>query len=134
MKKMPNVLLVLFSFFLFLSCSKSDSDSNTTLTGNWRVSYFFDSGKDETSDYTGYNFQFNTDATMTATRNAVTTHGTWSIISDDNHKKFVIVLSTTDKDLLELNDDWLLLSQTSNEIKLQDDNPSSNEQLTFTKQ
>lgn len=114
--------------------NNSGSVSGTVTSGTWRVSYFYDNDKEETSDYNGYSFSFNSDKTMSATRNSVTTTGTWNETTDDGLPRLVINLNTTDDKLIELNDDWVIDSKTSSEIKLKDDNPSRNEQLHFTKQ
>lgn len=114
--------------------NNSGSVSGTVTSGTWRVSYFYDNDKEETSDYNGYSFSFNSDKTLTATRSSVITTGTWNETTDDGLPRLVINLNTSDDKLIELNDDWVIDSKTSNEIKLKDDNASSNEQLHFTKQ
>ena len=56
------------------SCSSNDDDSgsnntateivaieNTMESGNWRVTYFFDTDSEETSNYNSYNFSFNSE-------------------------------------------------------------------------
>ena len=123
----------------FASCKKEDKSKvspvgGTAIGGDWRVSYFYDNDKDETSDYNGYVFRFNSNGSMTATRSGQTTNGSWNETSDDGFKKFIISLNTSDDKLTELNDDWVLESKTSTEIKLKDDNPARNEQLHFVKQ
>jgi len=107
--------------------------SAVVTSGKWTVSYFYDNDKDETSDYNGYSFELKNDNTITATKNSVTTSGTWSETSGDGMQKLVIALNTTDKDLSELNDDWVIETKTDNQLKLKDDNPDRNEQLHFSK-
>lgn len=112
----------------------SNSVSGTVTSGKWTISYFFDNDKEETSDYSGYSFEFKTDKTLSATRSGTTTTGTWSEITDDGLLRLVIMLNTTDDKLTELNDDWVIESKTDSQIKLKDDNPDRNEQLHFNKQ
>ncbi|MES1221617.1 MAG: hypothetical protein ABUT20_39320, partial [Bacteroidota bacterium] len=60
-----------------------------------------------------------------------TTTGSWS-----SGSKFNIdlgVKSDSNKPLGELTDDWHIISISSTEIKLGDDNPTSGELLTFSK-
>lgn len=142
---MKRVLFSAGALMIYLTCSSSGckhddnsavTPSNTTTTtptttGKWKVSYYFDK-KDETSDYSGYVFEFNSDRTMTAGNNGVNTTGTWGERTDDGKQKFTIALNSTDSKLLELNDDWVIESKTDAEIKLKDDNNS--EQLQFKKQ
>jgi hypothetical protein len=137
---------ILFPFLMALlmfasqSCSRNSDDTNTSIetaavtSGSWRVSLFTDSGNNETSDFTGYTFQFTSGGTMTAARNGVVKNGTWSINSSSN--KYNINLGAKEdnnRPLGELTDDWKIISLSATEIRLSDDNASSNEFLTFTK-
>lgn len=114
--------------------NSNNSLSGTVTSGKWTISYFYDNDKEETSDYSGYSFEFNTDKTLTATRSGITTNGTWNEATDDGLPRLVIMLNTTDNKLTELNDDWVIESKTETQIKLKDDNPDRNEQLHFNKQ
>lgn len=121
-----------------ISCDRSGSVDSTTsqiiTSGSWRVTLFTDSGNDETTDFAGYTFTFNSGGNLMAVKNGATTNGTWSINSSSN--KFNIDLGpkvVTNKPLGELTDDWKILSNTATEIRLTDDNTTSNEFLTFTK-
>ncbi len=123
---------------LAASCDTAGGiDSNTSqvvTSGTWKVTLFTDNGNDETSDYSGYTFTFSSGGTLSAVKNGVTTNGTWSVNSSSN--KFNINLGPkvdTNKPLGELTDDWKILSSTETVIRLTDDNASSNEFLTFTK-
>ncbi len=119
------------------SANTGNISANTTqvvTSGSWRVTLFTDSGNDETSDFNGYNFVFNTDGTIVATKNGVAKNGTWSVNQSSN--KLIIDLGVkddTNKPLGELTDDWLIVSKSATEIKLTDDNPASAELLTFTR-
>ena len=143
MKKHLFFPLLLLCVFLTQSCSRSGDDTVSTTTtaqtqavstGTWRVTLFTDSGKDETSDFSGYSFQFNSNGSLTATKGNTTKTGTWSIGSSSN--KFNIDLGAktdSNKPLGELTDDWRIVSITGSEIKLADDNAASGEALTFSK-
>jgi hypothetical protein len=103
-------------------------------SGTWKVTLFTDSGNDETSDFNGYTFTFTDGGTLTAVKNGITKTGTWSVNNSSN--KFNIDLGAkvdSNKPLGELTDDWKILSNTETVIRLTDDNSSSNEFLTFTK-
>lgn len=129
---------------LFSACKTEDNNVNPSgggnnnsgvlVTGvNWRVSYFYDNDKDETSDFSGYTFEFRSDNTLVANNGSNAISGTWNETVDDNLPRLVIQLNTTNDKLDELNDDWVVESKTASEIKLKDDNPDRNEQLHFTK-
>lgn len=141
-----NKLLVSFLFismFFIASCTKSDDDpapgsngSQTQMvaTGSWHVSLFTDSGDDETTGFSGYSFRFNPNGSVTATSGSNSKNGTWSL--NEGSKKFIIDLGSKDdsnKTLGELTDDWHIISISSVEIKLSDDNTASDEFLTFSR-
>ena len=118
---------------LTASCTRSlDNPTNVVVDGTWKVTLFTDSGNDETSDFSGYTFTFNSNGTVTAIKSGVSKNGTWSTSSN----KFNIDLGAkidTNKPLGELTDDWKIISSSNTEIKLTDDNTASSEFLTFTK-
>lgn len=137
-------IILLAVVVLFSACKTEDNNVNPSgggnnnsgvlVTGaNWRVSYFYDNDKDETSYFSGYTFEFRSDNTLVANNGSNTISGTWNETVDDNLPRLVIQLNTTNDKLDELNDDWVVESKTASEIKLKDDNPDRNEQLHFTK-
>lgn len=108
--------------------------------GTWRVSSFNDDGNDETGDYAGDTFKFNSDGTLvvTGTHNAT---GSWSVrkedsgdddLFDDKHLEFVISLPIP---LDDLSDDWEVESSSDSKLDLKDDSggDDSEEHLTFVK-
>jgi len=125
------------------SCSKStdDNPSSTStdkseqLTGNWTVTYYFDSGKDETHDYNGYSFEFAADGSLKAVKGSSTYNGSWRIgdssSDDDSSSNKLVITITGNKYMDDLQDDWLIEKINSNEIWLKDDNLSSAEELRF---
>ena len=128
------------------SCSKTADDnpnpnsaSNKVeqVSGEWVVSYYFDSGKDETSDYNGYTFSFSTDGTMQALGGSGTFTGTWRIgdhsSDDDNSSNRFVITISGNKQMDDLTDDWLITGLSSNGISLKDDNSSSMEELRFSR-
>ena len=128
-------IFFLSNIFFITSCHKSADAVNgnqTAISGTWQVTLFTDSGNDETADFAGYNFTFNDNGLLTVVKSSTTSTGSWSRGSN----KFNIDLgpkSDSNKPLGELTDDWHIILISSTEIKLADDNTSSNEFLTFTK-
>ncbi|MFZ9003557.1 MAG: hypothetical protein ACO3AE_05980, partial [Robiginitalea sp.] len=81
------IFLNLFAVLLVaVSCDSNDDPADTLAdvnpaelrsaaqNGQWRITFYFDSDKEETSDYAGYVFTFGGDGTVTATNG--TTEGT----------------------------------------------------------
>jgi len=134
------MLCVFAMFALFVSACKKDDNSGpfidpaTVSAGTWKVSLFSDSGKDETASFAGYAFTFKSSGAASAIKSIDTTNGSWSINSSST--KFNLnfgAKSDSNKPLGELTDDWVIVSSSSTEIKLKDDNEGSGEVLTFTK-
>tara|TARA_R110001583_G_scaffold85540_2_gene224078 strand:+ start:773 stop:1255 length:483 start_codon:yes stop_codon:yes gene_type:complete len=136
-------LLMMVGFALIsLSCSSDDDGSSIdnsqqiaqiesiTESGTWRITNFNDSGQDYTSDFTGYDFTFASDGTLTASNGTTTLDGTWSITSDsssdddsndDDDIEFNIFFPVSDSnDFEELNDDWDIVSTSATKIELID--------------
>lgn len=134
--------LLTFSTILFTSCSNDDDNSaittgsvsSTLIDGSWRITYYWDNDRDETSDYNGYTFTFGNGNVLTALRAATPTVGSWSTINDDGKVKLVILFSTP-AELIEISDDWEVTERTNTRIKLKDVSGGSGETdfLTFEK-
>jgi len=120
-----------------ISCSKDDANDNSSGTnanqmatiaqnGVWRITHFFDTDEDETSNFTGYQFSFRADGTLLATKGGTTVTGTWSIMDGSNSSSssdedFNIFFSVSDtSDFEDLNDDWDIISVSPTKIELID--------------
>lgn len=121
-----------------MACSNDNNDPapvpdpQAPTTGTWRVTLFSERGNDETSDFNGYVFTFDSNGSAVATKGGVNKNGTWSI--NGSSTEFNIDFgekNDANKPLGELTDDWEIISVTSTEIKLKDDNDASAEFLTF---
>ena len=132
MKTIVVAMVVAISIF---SCTDKDATvpnvTEAVTNGTWRVSHFSERGNDETSDFTGYSFSFQSDGKIIATKNGAQQQGTWSESSRFN----IDLGAKTDanKPLGELTDDWVIVSKTSTFISLKDDNATSNEIQEFRK-
>lgn len=125
----PTILTVLLVVCL-LSCSKQPATPGTdpVTSGTWRISYYWDQ-KDETNNYSAYIFMFNSDGSLMAHTNTTMLVGNWS----ESGNRLTIQMGSSDPTLSKLNNSWLKLEKTSSSIKLKDDNPSQDDQLTFIK-
>jgi hypothetical protein len=147
MKRLFALTALVASLFL-VSCSKSETANDTTsnstrvTNGNWKITQYTDSGKDETSDFTSVNFTFNTDGTIVVDNGTANYSGTWIIAApiagsddtgyDDKLNRFTISISG-DKLMDKVSKKWLVEKITETEIWLRDDNPTSLEYLRFGK-
>lgn len=100
----------------------------TVASGLWKITYFNDSGDDETYHFVNYDFTFENDGTLTATNNTTTYTGEWSITdsnsgSDDDNPHSDLdfnIFFNLSNEFEELNDDWDILSQSDDKIELID--------------
>ena len=79
MKKIIPLISVIIILLNISSCSKdnaSDPTNTTPPAGQWRIHYYWDQ-KDETADFTGYTFDFQSGGVLKATKGAVIVNGTW---------------------------------------------------------
>ncbi len=156
---MKNLIKLTLTFLLlggFVSCSTSndtndDSSSNnssenvtqienTAESGTWRITYYYDSDHEETNNFTGYNFTFNSDGSLIAENGNSTVTGTWSVTgsnsgsssSDDNHFN---IFFAAPPNFEKLSDDWEIVNSSSNKIELRDVSGGNGgtDYLTFTK-
>ena len=117
MKSIPAILF--FALSTLFACQSSDDSSNpgndvTPAAGQWKITYFFDK-TDETGNYTGYVFEFDSNGSMSAFNGSQTWNGTWATGIDDSANKFVIDFSgTTPSALTELEEDWRIIQITDN--------------------
>lgn len=138
---------------LFLACDKNETDSeitsadletikSTLASGQWRVSYYFDSDKDETSDYVGYAFSFNADGVLSATDGNGSLSGAWSVTdsnsSDDSNDESDIdfnIIFNGSALFDELSDDWDIVKYSDTKIELFDvsGGDGTTDYLTFEK-
>jgi hypothetical protein len=136
---LKNINVLLVSLLLVcISCS-DDSDSNssnntqqtlnqiknTAVNGVWEITYFYDTDHEETNNFIGYKFSFNTDGSLNATKDNTTITGSWSITdsnsssssSDDLHFN---ILFFSPPDFEDLSDDWEIISTSDTKIELID--------------
>lgn len=126
-----------FCSVVFASCTKDDSPATVAgavTNGTWRVTHFSERSNNETDDFNGYIFTFQSNGKVLAAKNGIIKEGNWS--ESTSSQKLVIdmgVKNDANKPLGELTDDWVIVSKTETKINLADDNSSSNELLEFTK-
>lgn len=150
-KKLKLVLLLVVLVFTVFNCSEDENDpapqetqqqqiQNEVATGSWIISNFVDSGIDETNDFAGFVFDFQSNGDLVAISNTITYTGTWSITDSNSNDDsmddldFNIFFNLTN-DFEDLNDDWDIISYSSTSIVLQDVSGGNGgiDDLTFTK-
>lgn len=138
--KRINILILIVTMALAIgSCKKDEkispkNSANVISNGKWRISYFNDSGKDETNHFTGFTFTFNDNNTISASNGSSTINGTWNTRKDDGVTKLDLNFGSTPV-FDDLNDDWKIQSQSDKKIELTDvsGGGSGTDYLTFEK-
>jgi hypothetical protein len=143
-------LFCLFMLNVASMCSSDDNSSSTTdptpvintvSQGTWRITSYVDSGNNETSDFTGYNFTFGPSTVLTATNGTNTYTGSWSVVTDDSNDDnpssdldFNITF-VNPANFADLTDDWDIVSYTATTISLIDVSGGNGgtDTLVFTK-
>ena len=93
------------------------TDALTTANSFWVVGSYTEDGDDQTSDYNGFQFEFDINGTITVSGAEMST-GTWSSINNGTEMG---INFGPEAPLEELNDDdWEVLSVTATEIQLRD--------------
>ena len=128
---MKNTLFLLLITVGLFSCQKDDdTNSNSTITtvnlaatastGTWRITYYYDTDHEETSNYAGYAFTFAGGNVLTATQaGSPTVTGTWTTGKDDSKVKLILSF-TTPASFSEISDDWHVTSRTDTKIVMTD--------------
>ena len=100
--------------------------------GTWHVSYYFDDS-DETLDFKGYNFTFNSNGTIMVVKEKNTIAGNWSTFVNSGQNIFL--LKFDDSKLDDLEDDWKITEFTSTNVRLKNKDASdgATDYLYFTK-
>lgn len=97
--------------------------------GVWYVTTYFDD-TDQTGLFSGYEFEFNSDETATATNTSGTVAGTWGLIGDDPD---LDLFFGNNPPFDEIDDDWDIIEYNAEIIRLKDvsGGDGSTDYLTF---
>ncbi len=138
LKSLIAISIVLFAMVI-ISCSNDNSNANdagtmdadavknAVISGDWQISYYFDTDKEETLEYAGFVFNFNLDGSLIATDGSTALSGAWSITVSDNGTDdlrdddvdFNILFASPVK-FEKLTDDWEIKTYSANKIELID--------------
>ncbi|WP_411893845.1 hypothetical protein [Winogradskyella sp. A2] len=98
--------------------SGNDDLEDILIDGLWIVASYTEDSEDQTSDYSGFEIEFNVNGTVTATNGSNTNNGTWSVFSSGNQMALDF---GTDIPFEEFNDDdWDVISVSNTEVVIQD--------------
>lgn len=112
--------------------SNPSLDFMQILTNNsWKISYYYHDNE-KTSIYEGYNFTFNPNYKVIATKLGITYNGTWSTKMDNGVREFEIKFQSDP--LKELDEGWKAVEFNNSQLRFNDkENSSEAVYLYFTK-
>lgn len=135
---LAKILPFLFVAFLF-SCQTTDDDSTEissvnieeiraiATSGTWMVAKYEEDGIDETSNFSGYGFSFDSDGVLNVSNQSTSLSGAWSIRSDsdssdddssDSNDVDFNIFFTAPNNFEEISEDWEIVSYSSARIEL----------------
>jgi hypothetical protein len=111
---------------------RSEAIENILEDGTWRVTYFFDSDMDETTDFESFIFTFNSDGSVQAVSPNDIIDGQWSTEASGDSGVKVNLSFPDDNDLF---DDWHVVENSAIELELMHESGGSadTDYLTFNR-
>ena len=107
--------LLYISIFLVIGCSKDETTQATT--NGWRITSFLDDGKNLTTSFDGYVFDFQSTGVVTATKGNDIIKGVWKEYTDSGRTKFVLEFTMSGV-FGEISEDWTLVTKTDKLMQL----------------
>jgi hypothetical protein len=112
---------------MLTSCTKDNNANiqvtpatvnNTVSSGSWKITYYWNTDHEETSNYNGYAFSFSANGMLTAVKSSTSITGNWSTGMDDSKVKLALSFITP-SEFEKLSEDWHVIEQTASHITLQ---------------
>ncbi len=137
-------LLVVFIIAVNVACKKDNTTApppsniainlGTTLkNGKWKVSSYSQNENDNTSNFTGYIFQFNPGGTVSVTKENSNYSGQWST-KESNDQLLLTLDFGSLNNLKDISEDWSVIEQNPSRVRLTHlNNESEADFLTFEK-
>lgn len=107
--------------------------SNTLTAGIWRITYLWESGHNDTEDFTGYNFTFQTGGNLVATSGGTSETGSWTAVDNNDNDNCNLTISFETQNFFgKLSHNWHVIERTDVKVRMVDDSDNGGpEYLTF---
>lgn len=108
----------------------SELTDDLTISSGLRVVQFIEDGQDETSDYSGFIFQFSDNGTVRASQGNIEISGTYRVFRDDGKTELAMIFPS-DSILNEFTDDWYFSNKSNNQLTFEDNDEDGLSRLVF---
>lgn len=110
------------------NCSENSNPSPDFIkiitSNSWKISYYY-KVNDQTLIYNGYNFTFNNNNTVVATKSGMAYNGTWSTKVDNGVREFEIKIELDP--LKKLDEGWKVFEFNNSQLRFRDIKEDNNE-------
>ncbi|MBU3714357.1 MAG: hypothetical protein FGM46_05345 [Ferruginibacter sp.] len=141
MKRLFILVAIIFSFTAFLtSCEKEENTNNTAYTtnilqqGQWIVTLLKENGTDQTESMKDFEFSFSPNGNVTVTKPGISSSqtGLWNVY--DNNNQPILYLNFNNVFIFNLlNNDWRIIEQNNNLIRMESTNNGWTDLLTLVR-
>jgi hypothetical protein len=99
--------------------------SNTLTAGTWRVTYLWESGDNDTENFSGYNFTFQTGGNVIAVNGGTSETGSWTAVDHNDNDNCNLTISFESQNFFgKLSHDWHVIERTSVKVRMVDESGS----------
>lgn len=103
---------------------------------NLVITRYIEDSVDKSGEFTNYSFIFSSVGSIDALFEGDTINGTWTVAKNDSIPKIIIDFGNAEEPLEQLNEDWIIVSESEDKIELKDISGvnGSIDYLTFEKE
>ncbi|HMH22921.1 MAG TPA: hypothetical protein VK563_14140 [Puia sp.] len=128
---MKKIYATLFLFLIlsqpgckkFIQQQEQNAIVSAVTNGYWYVSQYLQNDSDITASFAGYLFKFDTNGTVTGTKDGVSVKGVWT--ADINTRTIVSSFPTAGDPLKYLNETWIITDSSPSFVKAKSTDPGS---------
>lgn len=133
---MKRIFFLIATAIILNACEDSTNNITPDLKkNNWKVSHYLDDNRDETYYFANWEFSFEDNGVVKATKGTEVVTGTWTEHNSSSGSNKLILNFGLVEPWDELTEDWVIVEKTNSVIKLEDFDEETNltDLLHFTK-
>lgn len=100
-----------------------------SLQNSWELTEFFNDGLSQTDKV--FSLSFNADKTISVKSTGGSTEGNWALAKEN--KLLIIRINSSDELIAALNDDWVVLKLTTDELQIAEEDLEDDTRFSFTR-